>query len=234
MRTTITLITLLSLFAMQSAHASGDSSKQEAIGVGAGAVIGAVAAGPVGFVVGAALGGKIGDTMHAKNERIEELNVSLAASNNNVASLERDIDNLGGRIEQLQELARPELISLLRAGINMDLLFRTDEHALADTTGDRFASLAATIADMPEIKVQLDGFADERGATDYNLELSKKRVEFVRDQLIQAGISADNISVSAHGEAASQDDSADSYALERRVSVRLFIGDTQSVAATPR
>ena len=46
----------------------------------------------------------------------------------------------------------------------MDLLFRTDEYALADTTGGRFASLASTLASMPDIRVQLDGFADERGA----------------------------------------------------------------------
>ncbi len=234
MRTTITLITLLSLCAVQSAHASSSASKEETVGVGVGAIVGAAAGGPVGFVLGAAIGAKIGDTMDQKNEQIEELTVSLQTSRSDIAHLEQNIDTLGARIEHLQSLARPELVDLLQAGIEMDLLFRTDEHALADTTGDRFASLAATIATMPDIKVQLDGFADERGDTDYNLELSKKRVEFVRDQLIQAGISDENISTTAHGESVAQDDTADSYALERRVSVKLFIGDTQSFASTPQ
>ena len=43
----------------------------------------------------------------------------------------------------------------------MDLLFRTDEAALADTTGSRLYELATTLAAMPGIRVQLDGFADE-------------------------------------------------------------------------
>ena len=78
--------------------------------------------------LGAALGGKIGDTLHRKNENIDDLTASLQSSQRDVATLERDLDTLGSRIDHLNELARPELISLLQAGIAMDLLFRTDEH----------------------------------------------------------------------------------------------------------
>ncbi len=234
MRTTIILITLFSLCAVQSAHAANRASDEETIGVGVGAVIGGAAGGPVGVVLGAAIGAVLGDTMHQKDEQIEELTVSLETSQSTVARLESDIDTLGVRIEHLQGLARPELVDLLQAGIDMDLLFRTDEFALADTTGTRFAELAATLATMPDIHVQLDGFADERGDADYNLELSRKRVEFVRDQLIQAGLSDENISMTAHGESVAQDESVDSYAFERRVSVKLFLGDAQSFASTPR
>ena len=86
---------------------------------------------------------------------------------------------------------------------------------------------------MPDIYVQLDGFADERGASDYNFELSRKRVEFVRDQLVDAGIHPSRIRIAAHGETPAQDDSVDSYALERRVSLKLFIDDSPSFASTP-
>jgi outer membrane protein OmpA-like peptidoglycan-associated protein len=133
----------------------------------------------------------------------------------------------------MRRVARPELVGLLQAGIAMDLLFRTDEHALADTTGDRLAALAGMLATMPDIRIQLDGFADERGDKDYNLLLSQKRVEFVRDQLIAAGIDAARIRVAAHGEAPAQDSTADSYALERRVNMTVFIDDSQSFASAP-
>ena len=121
----------------------------------------------------------------------------------------------------------------MQAGIAMDLLFRTDEAALADSTGDRLAQLATTLAGMTDIRIQLDGFADERGDEAYNLALSAKRVEFVREQFIAAGVHPDRINVAAHGESVAQDDSTDSYALERRVSVTLFIEDTPSLAANP-
>ena len=137
------------------------------------------------------------------------------------------------QIERLQNTARPELINLMQAGIDMDLLFRTDEFALTDTTGDRLAQMAATLAKMPDVQIQLDGFADERGAAVYNQSLSERRVEFVRNLFIGAGVQPTRISSSAHGEAIAQNQDVDSYALERRVSVKLFISDTQSVAALP-
>jgi outer membrane protein OmpA-like peptidoglycan-associated protein len=213
--------------------AAATSSRQENVGAGTGAVIGAVAGGPVGFIIGAAIGAKVGDTMHQKNEQIASLEGTLDSSNESVARLESNVDSLGGEIERLRGLARPELVNLMQAGIAMDLLFRTDEFALADTTGARLADLAATLAGMGDIHIRLDGFADERGASDYNLALSEKRVQFVREQFVAAGVHPDRISVSAHGESAAQDASPDSYALERRVSVKLFIDDSPSLASNP-
>ena len=74
---------------------------------------------------------------------------------------------------------------------------------------------------------------DERGDEDYNLKLSEHRVEFIRDQLIAAGVHPSRIQVAAHGEAPAQDATDDSYALERRVSLTLFIDDSQSFAQNP-
>ncbi len=236
MRNITTAIITAALAATLSAApalASAKASKEESIGVGSGGVIGALAGGPVGFIVGAAIGAKIGDTFHQKNAQLDDLQASLVASRNSVASLENDMDRLGREIGRLNELARPELVELMQAGINMDLLFRTDEFALTDSTGDRLARLATSLASMPDIRVQLDGFADERGDAQYNYELSEKRVDFVRGLFVTAGVHPERIRVKAHGESVAQDASSDSLALERRVSVRLFIDDTPSVAANP-
>lgn len=229
----IAIITAASILFAVPSHAADKSSRQETIGVGSGAAIGFIAGGPVGFVVGAAVGAKIGDTMHKKNERIAGLQGSVDNSNRTVARLKGDIDTLGGEIERLQGVARPELVSLLEAGIAMDLLFRTDEAVLADVTGDRLAQLAGTLAGMPDIHIKLDGFADARGNADYNLALSERRAEFIRDQFVAAGVHPTRINVSAHGESPAQDESLDSYALERKVSVKLFIDEGPSMASNP-
>lgn len=220
------------LFAVPS-QAAQKASKEETVGVGSGAVVGAIAGGPVGFILGAAIGAKIGDSIHKKNERIETLQESVVSSSNTVNRLESDVDSLNSEIDRLQNVARPELVSLLQAGIAIDLLFRTDEFVLADTTGDRLAQLAGTLAGMSDIHIRLDGFADERGDDAYNQQLSERRVQFIRDQFVAAGVHPDRIDVNAHGESAAQDETLDSYALERRVSVTLFIDNTPSVAANP-
>jgi outer membrane protein OmpA-like peptidoglycan-associated protein len=240
MRKTISAITILSLVTLAPLAAQAAASKQESIGVGAGAVVGAAAGGPVGLIIGAAIGAGFGDHLHRKNEQIEALSSDLSASRSEVVRLERDIgrmdrnlDTLSAELQQLQQYASPEMASLLEAGIAMDLLFRTDEAVLADTTGGRLHKLAATLAEMPGIRVQLDGFADERGDEAYNQNLSEQRVDFIRDQLVAAGVDVSRITATAHGESPAQDDSVDSYALERRVSLKLYSDDVTSLAANP-
>ncbi len=205
MRNLITIILTVAIVAA-APTAQAKASKEEGIGIGSGLVIGALAGGPVGAIIGAALGAKVGDTMHHKNSEIDELNVSLDASRSDLGELEADIHAMNAELERYEQIDRPQLISLMQAGIAMDLLFRTDEFVLADTTGNRLASLAADVAQMKDVFVQLDGFADERGDADYNFELSQKRVEFVRDQLVAAGIDPARIQVNAHGESPAQDD----------------------------
>ena len=229
----IAIVAAVSVLFSVPSQAAHKGSKEESIGVGSGAVIGALAGGPVGMLVGAAIGARVGDSMNQKNEHIEDLKVSVDNSNNTVGRLESDVDALSSEIDRLQNVARPELISLLQAGIAMDLLFRTDESVLADTTGDRLAQLTSTLAGMSDIHIQLDGFAYERGNSDYNQHLSERRVQFIRDQFVAAGVHPDRINITAHGEAAAQDETLDSYALERRVSVKLFIDNTPSLAANP-
>ncbi len=229
MRTTLALFFCTALVATAPAQAA-DASKEEKIGIGSGALAGAVAGGPIGAIIGAAIGAKIGDTLYQKNETIEKLDVSLQQSRSDLRNLNANYDAVSDELDRLQDIARPELVSMLQAGIAMDLLFRTDESVLADSTGDRLAGLGRTLAAMPDVQVQLDGFADERGDETYNFNLSEQRVAFVRDQLIQAGIHPSRIRAAAHGEAQAQDESIDSYALERRVSLKLFIDGAQPVA----
>lgn len=230
---TLTTASLITLLVISPVHAAAKSSKEEVIGIGSGALIGAAAGGPVGFFIGTAIGAKLGDNWHKRDEQLDTLDKSLMQSRNTVAALESNIDTLSGEIGRLQNVARPELVSLMQAGIEMDLLFRTDEAALLDTTGERLAQLASTIGSMPQIRIQLDGFADERGDEAYNFKLSEQRVEFVRQLFIDAGVHPQRINVSAHGESTAQDENIDSYALERRVSVKLFIDDAPVVAANP-
>lgn len=234
------LVTLSTCLAAGPALAAGKASKEETIGVGVGATVGALAGGPVGFIIGAAIGAKLGDEYHQKDEQVDVLAGSLAASNARVKSLETDvrvlnadIDALGADLERMRTLARPELVALLASGIEMDLLFRTDEHVLMDSTRSRLADLAATLAAMPDVRVRIDGYADARGDETYNQFLSEKRAGYVRDLLTGNGVSGERIQVTGHGESAAPDATADDYALQRKVAVTLYVEDGPELAANP-
>tara|TARA_B100001059_G_scaffold218058_1_gene237885 strand:+ start:186 stop:890 length:705 start_codon:yes stop_codon:yes gene_type:complete len=225
----ITLFIAL-LFSTQASYAA--ASKEENIGIISGAIIGGATSGPVGIVVGAVLGAKFGDILFIKSKEINLLQESLHESHTSVFNFEKELKQLNNEIIFLKESSKPELESLLQAGINMDLLFRTDESSLVNLTTNRLLEMAKILSTMESIRIQLDGFADERGNEEYNLNLSEKRVDFVRDILISAGIQKDRISSSAHGESIAHSPDEDSYALERKVSIKLFIDDTKSFAAS--
>lgn len=223
-----------------SGAANAESSKEEGIGLGSGAVLGAVVAGPVGAIIGAAFGAKVGDNVHNRNEKMDSLTASLDESQTRVLHLEDEVNSLRGQIAgldnevlELRHSASSQLASLLQAGVAMDLLFRTDEDSLSDKTTGRIQQLAGTLATMPDIQVRLDGFADERGASDYNQELSERRVQHVRDMLIAGGVPEARIEVFGHGETPAVDENVDSLALDRKVSLTLYIKEVGSLAANP-
>ena len=58
------IVTAVCAALVGSPSAQAEASKEEAIGFGAGAVIGAIVGGPVGFIVGAAGGALIGNEIH--------------------------------------------------------------------------------------------------------------------------------------------------------------------------
>lgn len=239
MRHTVLILCSTVLLASGAASAAS-SSKEERVGVGVGATLGAVAGGPVGALLGAAIGAKLGDSSHRKNETIATLGTDLAQSSERVATLEARIGDmhtelsvLDSDLRRLQSQARPELVSLLQAGIEMDLLFRTDEHVLRDTTQSRLSQLAATLAAMPDVRVQLDGYADARGDDEYNRELSSRRAQSVQALLVANGVPRERITVNAHGEAPVKDTTPDSFALDRKVSLTLYLDDSPSFAANP-
>jgi outer membrane protein OmpA-like peptidoglycan-associated protein len=185
------------------------------------------------MVAGAIIGSKIGGEMNDRGEKVDELSSSLQGSRNRIEELERDIDQLDGDLHRARSESRPELLSLLQAGIEMDLLFRTDEDVLTSDTEARLQQLAASVAAMPDVYIRLDGYADERGDAEYNRKLSVRRAEHVRDVLQAGGIAAQRIDLEAHGESPAMDASIDSLALERRVSLTLFTKESPSFAANP-
>lgn len=240
MRNNILVIGIIASLIASPAIAEGTASKKETIGVGVGAVIGAIAGGPVGFIVGAAFGGKLGDEFHQKDTEVTSLSQTLVGSKVKITELESsvdalngDIDALGGDLQRMRAISRPELLTLMQAGIEMDLLFRTDEYVLGISTDSRLRELAASLSTMPDVFVKLDGFADERGNAEYNQKLSARRAAHVRDILVSNGIEESRIKLAAHGESPAIDDNVDSFAFERKVSLTLFVEETPSFASNP-
>jgi len=56
------------------------------------------------------------------------------------------------------------------------------------------------LAGYPDIKVRLDGHADERGSREYNIALAERRAKSVRKLLLLEGVNSRQLQVLSYGE----------------------------------
>ena len=78
--------------------------------------------------------------------------------------------------------------------------FEYDESDIT-TAGERVLRAKLPILrSSPTVRLRLEGHADERGSTEYNLALGSRRAESVRDFLSGFGISANRFTTTSFGE----------------------------------
>ena len=78
--------------------------------------------------------------------------------------------------------------------------FDFDSATLADDSKAALAENAGIMAANPDIKIELQGHADERGTTDYNLALGQRRADAVRRYLSAQGVAGSRVTVVSYGE----------------------------------
>lgn len=102
------------------------------------------------------------------------------------------------------------------------IYFDFDQSELRPEYGDLLARHAQYLANNSNLKVRLEGHADERGSREYNIGLGERRSQAVRRMLLIQGASAEQISTVSFGEerpAAMGSDEA-AYAKNRRVELK--------------
>lgn len=230
-RTLITTLVLGGLTAMPALAASETpprASKQESIGIGSGLVVGALAAGPVGAILGAASGALLGDRMHRDKATLAGLESALAEAQSRedrldarVAVLREELD-----IRERMLLDLEQTTARIGESVEFSVPFRTSEASLPPEVVDRLARLGRVLVDLGDIEIEVAGHADIRGEDRVNLALSAARAETVRAVLLDAGLAGDQVHAIAHGSTRAQAEAGDpdGLAFDRRVDVRVLLG----------
>jgi hypothetical protein len=78
--------------------------------------------------------------------------------------------------------------------------FASDKSEIPAAEMVNIATVANYMKQHAGVFVRLDGHADPRGTDAYNVALSQRRVDAVRDALVQAGVPAERITSVASGE----------------------------------
>jgi len=112
------------------------------------------------------------------------------------------------------------------SGLEVNIYFRTDSAAIDRFSALQIYNVAQVMLVYPMVRVTISGFADVRGTPDHNMALSARRVEAVRQVLLQAGrIDPDRIYSHAYGEAPGQygPDDREGMLYDRRASLKLIV-----------
>jgi outer membrane protein OmpA-like peptidoglycan-associated protein len=199
-------------------------SKQSDIGVVTGITVGALAAGPFGAVAGAAAGALLGDHYHRQAQTSAQLSDSLGKSEAERARLAENVAQLDSSLAQARADGERLDQTLERTDeVGLDVTFRTDDDSVLAQSMSPLLKLGALVASIPQARVRIDGYADSRGSDAWNDALSLRRVESVAAVLVAAGVPRERLVLEAHGkhQATPPDGDLDTYALERKVTVRL-------------
>lgn len=214
----------------QDSHIVGQ--EEQLIGMGSGAAVGAVIGGPAGAVIGAMVGGIIG-TAVGQEEHIkaqDEDMLELTARNSELERISQRYNQAQIEIARLQQQAVQHQRMLdnsieqrkLDLALEMNVHFRTGSASIEPHFQSQLDELAELMKQAPDVKWQLSGYADRRGDSLKNYNLSHRRVEAVREYLEQHGVNGEQIFASAYGdqEPLKPEQSFEGDFFDRRVTLR--------------
>ena len=86
-----------------------------------------------------------------------------------------------------------------RIAIVTNVNFDFDRADVRENVKERLDRVIALLKEMPEVDVQIIGYTDDVGSAQYNLSLSLRRAESVRDYVVARGIEDTRLSVAGRG-----------------------------------
>ena len=149
----------------------------------------------------------------ARSQEAELAKREAELASQQAESLRRRLEHM-----QLRETDRGVVVTL------GDVLFASGESELKDAAAQNVTDVVDLLTAEPDKRIRIEGHTDSSGDAGFNLRLSEQRAQAVRDALVDAGISADRITVVGLGEdfPIAGNDTPEGRSQNRRVDVILL------------
>ncbi|MDX2320161.1 MAG: OmpA family protein [Moritella sp.] len=197
-------------------------------------IVGTIAGGPIGLVLGVAAGDWINNTwdksiesdqLIAENQQITENLLASELQNN---QLQHDVLTLDQQIQQISETEEVNQ-QLVMDALQLDLLFAVNQSAIDTTNQARLMQIADYLIENPSISIVLSGHTDPSGQEELNINLAQQRAVAVQDKLIAFGVNEKNIQVQSFGAELASAELGEliQYPRDRKVSIEFIdnLGD---------
>ena len=90
--------------------------------------------------------------------------------------------------EQFHAQGQADLDKALEQLRNVSVFFEFDSATLTKDAQDKLSNVATILSQHPELKVRIEGNADERGSEQYNLALGQRRADAAKKYLDNLGV----------------------------------------------
>ncbi len=203
---TYSLIIALGIFTISGCKSWSNTAKGGTVGAAAGGAAGAAigkAAGntAAGAILGAAIGGVAGATIGAYMDKQAE-------------EMEEDLE--GAEIERIGEG--------IKITFDSGILFGFDSHQLTAPAKENIQELGEILQKYEDTNVLIAGHTDDKGAEDYNQNLSRQRANSVADYAQSIGVDPSRFIIEGFGESqpVASNETADGRAQNRRVELAIY------------
>jgi peptidoglycan-associated lipoprotein len=104
------------------------------------------------------------------------------------------------------------------APVSATVYFEFDSSQIDEAGRSDLQRLAGWLEAHPNARITIEGHADERGTTEYNIALGQRRAQAIQDYLVRLGVPAARLRTISYGEErpATAGDGEEAWALNRR------------------
>lgn len=169
-----------------------------------------------------------GQQANAAQQLTADQQAKLDAAKAQADAAQAEADRKAREMQTQASQAQAELDAIKQMIARKDLKpinFKTGSAELLEESYPAILKIGDTARKYPNLKLRVEGHTDSQGSDAYNLDLSQKRAESVRQRLQTDGVSEDQIVAAGFGETrpVSTNESSEGRALNRRVEFLFFL-----------
>jgi sortase system peptidoglycan-associated protein len=210
-------------------------TQNEVVGFGTGVLFGAAVAGPVGAAVAGLFGILIADDMNDE-AKLELSKNELSSKSQELVALQHDYEkSIASANQQIAAMdsAMTQTIRQVTPALEANIQFKTASFIVEDHYKSQLDGLASELRKNPSLKIELSGFADQRGDSTYNQVLSEQRAKAVKDYLVSQFVNDNQVITQSFGESelVSKSDSNEDNFFDRRVMLKVSSKPAEMTAA---